>query len=537
MHQVNIGQLQEPFSSNFEVCFIPELYLMRSHIAKSTMYLRESARSCGQSFTHQHQLRKPHKSCAYFSLNNDVQCKPNCDPFLLKSTYASIPCTHIHAHTHTHTHTHNPEDFWLTDAINLSHSSNMPHLPVVLRRAAKLSVVLILLGVAEYVIIANIHTNLGDHHTRREAAKIAQSLSQGFYDWDQDRDFRVVGYSWQAREAERQKKPNGKQDSVSRIGRAAKDLPLSVPSDATTPKRERQTTDHRNAPKHRDKSFISNDARQESVLDTQDKAMRPGQSDRIRPQAKRQHQSTVNPFTDTGTVQTPSRDFSVSTDFIAKRDPALSQNRGGIWKKVLPPSSSKREHKETFREGITDVRGDKKAHQIFNEVPKESESEAEYLNRLLLSYMMESKHRNRAEIPQSDSNRETELVVDYDNLQIIQTDRGLKVVDKRLALGPEVLVENSSRPYRNLSQSEMKGSDIMFTLRTTTSYHRNRLPLLMETWMSQVDCSHIFLVTDGADPEMERKSKAMGICMYTLTCTHQLAVGVSGICMHGCMSA
>ncbi len=32
MHQVNIGQLQEPFSPNFEICFTPDYYLIHSHV-------------------------------------------------------------------------------------------------------------------------------------------------------------------------------------------------------------------------------------------------------------------------------------------------------------------------------------------------------------------------------------------------------------------------------------------------------------------------------------------------------------------------
>ena len=75
---------------------------------------------------------------------------------------------------------------------------------------------------------------------------------------------------------------------------------------------------------------------------------------------------------------------------------------------------------------------------------------------------------------------------------------------------PEILVENDNRVYRTLTKFEEDGNNIMFTLRTTESYHESRLPLLFDTWMSETNCSKIFLVTDSYDWVTQAKERIKG---------------------------
>ncbi len=42
MHQVNIGKIQEPISPNFKICYIPDYYLMHSHVL-ATYHIRAAA--------------------------------------------------------------------------------------------------------------------------------------------------------------------------------------------------------------------------------------------------------------------------------------------------------------------------------------------------------------------------------------------------------------------------------------------------------------------------------------------------------------
>ena len=65
---------------------------------------------------------------------------------------------------------------------------------------------------------------------------------------------------------------------------------------------------------------------------------------------------------------------------------------------------------------------------------------------------------------------------------------------------PEELVEHSSfRTHRSLTLLEEEGGDILLTLRTTGKYHNKRLSLLFETWMTKINLSHLFIVTDRWD--------------------------------------
>ena len=75
----------------------------------------------------------------------------------------------------------------------------------------------------------------------------------------------------------------------------------------------------------------------------------------------------------------------------------------------------------------------------------------------------------------------------------------------------EPLVECLKRPARNLSRAEESGDDILFSLRTTVKFHKKRLPVLFKTWLSTVNLSNVFLVTDGKDANLEQEIASTGI--------------------------
>ena len=86
--------------------------------------------------------------------------------------------------------------------------------------------------------------------------------------------------------------------------------------------------------------------------------------------------------------------------------------------------------------------------------------------------------------------------------------------------GPEELIENSNLPVRTLNNNEKAGNNIMITIRTTKKFHRKRLPILYDTWLTVVNGSNVFLVTDGEDDEYREKSKKLGkyvICVIIVT--------------------
>ena len=80
----------------------------------------------------------------------------------------------------------------------------------------------------------------------------------------------------------------------------------------------------------------------------------------------------------------------------------------------------------------------------------------------------------------------------------------------------EPLVECLQRPARKLTGYEKSGNDIMFTLRSTVKFHEERLPVLFKTWLSTVNLSNVFLVTDGKDDALERKAANEGKYVATL---------------------
>lgn len=78
--------------------------------------------------------------------------------------------------------------------------------------------------------------------------------------------------------------------------------------------------------------------------------------------------------------------------------------------------------------------------------------------------------------------------------------------------GPEILMENdTSLPRKKLTPFAAVGNNIMLTLRTVKNYHSKRLPLLFSTWLTKVNGSNVFLMTDGMDPVWQNRVWKRGI--------------------------
>ena len=108
----------------------------------------------------------------------------------------------------------------------------------------------------------------------------------------------------------------------------------------------------------------------------------------------------------------------------------------------------------------------------------------------------EDKHVNEGEVP-----KKSEGIQNFDSY-----DQNSQFFNGRPMSG-ELLVEfDPNRHERPLSAFEAAGNNIMFTLRTTKSYHDKRLPLLFETWMRKANHSNIFIVTDGEDKKWLKKA-------------------------------
>ncbi len=82
---------------------------------------------------------------------------------------------------------------------------------------------------------------------------------------------------------------------------------------------------------------------------------------------------------------------------------------------------------------------------------------------------------------------------------------------------PEPLVEtDGTLTPRPLTANEQAGNNILFTLRTTRKFHEKRLPVLFDTWLTTVNTSNVFLVTDGRGEDKKWKGRAG---MDVLCCT------------------
>ena len=162
----------------------------------------------------------------------------------------------------------------------------------------------------------------------------------------------------------------------------------------------------------------------------------------------------------------------------------------------------------------------------------DSHPESDHEKQLLFRYIMETnphwfdlgrnqgdKDRSRNSMEEDDDyedeeeeySEERDKKINYDDFELIETEHGIKIVKKpKPTFGPEIIVENDTRPFRSLTPFEEDGGNIMFTLRTTLSYHQVRLPLLFQTWMRKVNCSRIYLVTDGPSKEWVEKAREIG---------------------------
>ena len=93
---------------------------------------------------------------------------------------------------------------------------------------------------------------------------------------------------------------------------------------------------------------------------------------------------------------------------------------------------------------------------------------------------------------------------------------------KRYWKGEEPIIEKAGRTPRTLTPFEQSGNNIMITIKTTQSYHTKRVQVLLDTWISAVNASNVFLVTDGDDEEYEKKARDIGkiASIYTISCVH-----------------
>jgi hypothetical protein len=76
----------------------------------------------------------------------------------------------------------------------------------------------------------------------------------------------------------------------------------------------------------------------------------------------------------------------------------------------------------------------------------------------------------------------------------------------------EILVEDVRTSIkRSLSDFELAGSNIILTVKTTRRFHASRLPLMLDTWLTTVNASNTYIITDDKDKIHEDKCKHLGI--------------------------
>ena len=104
------------------------------------------------------------------------------------------------------------------------------------------------------------------------------------------------------------------------------------------------------------------------------------------------------------------------------------------------------------------------------------------------------------------------VLLSVSSLNNFETVNGTKSTKHKdyFCCGPEELIENGNLPVRTLSDTEKAGNNIMITIKTTKKFHQKRLPILYDTWLTVVNGSNVFLVTDGEDDEYRKKSKKLG---------------------------
>ncbi|CAI7989283.1 Beta-1,3-N-acetylglucosaminyltransferase lunatic fringe, partial [Geodia barretti] len=83
---------------------------------------------------------------------------------------------------------------------------------------------------------------------------------------------------------------------------------------------------------------------------------------------------------------------------------------------------------------------------------------------------------------------------------------------------PEVLVEKMNVSEKTKTPPGKAGLNILLSLRTTVTNHRKRLPLLFDTWLTKVNTSQVFLVTDGEDPVLRLVTRIKGMHYFNAKC-------------------
>ena len=53
--------------------------------------------------------------------------------------------------------------------------------------------------------------------------------------------------------------------------------------------------------------------------------------------------------------------------------------------------------------------------------------------------------------------------------------------------------------------------NILFSIRTTKRYHSVRMGLMLDTWVSRLNATNFFIVTDDSDPQLEKKAESRGM--------------------------
>ena len=74
----------------------------------------------------------------------------------------------------------------------------------------------------------------------------------------------------------------------------------------------------------------------------------------------------------------------------------------------------------------------------------------------------------------------------------------------------EPVVELLVQKHRARQNSEAAKNKIMLTIRSTMSLHKKRLPVMLDTWLTTVNASNVFLVTDGFDEEYIARAGKLG---------------------------
>ena len=70
------------------------------------------------------------------------------------------------------------------------------------------------------------------------------------------------------------------------------------------------------------------------------------------------------------------------------------------------------------------------------------------------------------------------------------------------------------RTINTTHDTQSVGDHILFTVRTTSSLHSQRLPLILQTWLSTVNPSNVVLVTDGHDSVLKYRAHEAGYSSF-----------------------